>query len=270
MRITEGQLRRMVREELIREAPLDDIVAYDARRFGDGEEVPSIAHPRTRPTQKRYADGKYTDIARDLMRSAKDNWVIITPSDVRSSHVTVDSPRFKEWLEEKRREHPPGTIFAFVRSGPIPGDYSSPKWQVLHDLIGHTLEELWKRHPNFNRSNPDIRRELRRELHAVLPRRFKISPSSPSDALPDILTAILLGKLSRESAYAVGDRLSRKILGPEDDHPTEVSPDDRRAAEDAFEIMFHSTRATIDGMFETVEWWLDSAREHGFVELNPW
>jgi hypothetical protein len=252
MRITEGQLRRIIREEIIGEAPLDDIIKYNVTQRQRSERTPSIAHPSTRSRYKRTHGAGYMDIARDLMRSTKDNWVIITPSDTGNNYLTVNSPRFKEWLDEKRTQHPAGTIFAFVSGTPVGGDFNTPAWAVIHDLLGHSIES--------NTAAVRMRRiprALRLALHSALPSELQISENR-DDVLPDILAAILLGRLDIDTAH----RISKDYVSQHRDEQ------DRRG--EFFERAVRQHEDIIDDMFAAVDEFVTDARAEGFVDLKPW
>ena len=257
MRITEGQLRQIIREELIGEAPLDDIITYDVNQRQKSERTPSIAHPSTRSRYKRTSGASYMDITRDLMRSTKDNWVIITPSDTGKSALTVKSDGFKEWLAEKRKQHPTGTIFAFSSLSPLGGDFKTPEWSVIHDLLGHSVEAsvedaegdwiLWL----------DADERLLGALHGSLPRELQTSKNK-SDLLPDILAAILLGRFNLDTAHKISEDF---VAGQ---WPAELrnGPNFERSRRE------HSER--VDYMFAAVDEFVEDARSAGFVELVPW
>ena len=195
------------------------------------------------------------DIARDLMRSTKDNWVIITPSDTGKSALTVKSDGFKEWLAEKRKQHPAGTIFAFSNLSPLGGDFKTPEWSVIHDLLGHSVEA--------SAEGPDgarMRRtppELLLALHESLPRELQISRNK-SDLLADILAAILLGRLSLDTAHKISEDFVAGL------RPAELrsGPSVERSRRE------HAER--VDYMFAAVDEFVEGARSAGFVELIPW
>lgn len=255
MRITESQLRRIIREGLIGEAPLDDIIAYDVNQRQKSERTPSIAHPRSRSRYKRASGRGYMDIARDLMRSTKDNWVIITPSDTGKSALTVKSDGFKEWLAEKRKQHPAGTIFAFSSLSPFGGDFKTPEWSVIHDLLGHSVEA--------SAEGPDGARmrmtppELLLALHGSLPRELQVSRNK-GDLLPDILAAILLGRLSLDTAHKISE-----------DFVAGLWPAELRSGPN-FERSRREHAERVDYMFAAVDEFVEDARSAGFVELIPW
>ena len=256
MRITEGQLRQIIREELIGEAPLDDIITYDVNQRQRSERTPSIAHPSTRSRYKRTSGASYMDIARDLMRSTKDNWVIITPSDVRD--LTVDSPRFKEWLAEKRKQHPAGTIFALVGQSPVSGDFKTPAWAVIHDLLGHSIENSGSVDRMRRARAVEGARELRLALHSALPRELQTSKDK-KDHLPDILAAILLGRLDPDTAH----RISKEyVTRRRDEHGDYYGENFKSAVRQHDEI--------IEVMFAAVDEFITDARTAGFVNLKPW
>lgn len=249
MRITEGQLRRIIREELLSEVPLIDIIPSDISQNPPHRRRASIAHTSARSHDDKYADEKYVEIAKGLMRTARDNWVIITPNDV-SDRTTIHTDDFLAWLNRNRDQHPPGTIFAYASAASFPNDERTPDWNIVHDLFGHTLEMTWKRQvapgptggPGFVPGSA-----IAAKLHRKLPRRYRIS-SNDQDMLPDVLAAILLEVLSPETAHEAIEE------GFASHSPEQLS----------------YVHEQVDSMFRVVEKWLGRAREDRFVELAPW
>lgn len=252
MRITESQLRRIIREALLSEVPLGDIIPHDIppseRRRDSGKGMPwrdrpSIAHPASRSQDEKHAGGGYLEIAKDLMLTARDNWVIITPDDYTDNRSKGKD--FIEWLDSKRKQYPPDTIFAFVGQGSYPDDARTPEWNIVHDLFGHTLEQVYQRRP----SRPPLVKgeDITVALHRALPGRYRISTDS-RDQVPDILAAILLEVLTPEAAHRV----------------IEESFGDRSPEETAY------AHSEVDLMFKAVESWLTEARRKRIVDLVPW
>lgn len=251
MLITESKLRLIVREEILREGPLDDFVIPSeppvTPSYADYKSHPSIAHPSRRSKDERYAGKKYTDIVKDLMLNTKDNWVIITPVDVRDRY-RLGTDEFNEWLSNERKRRQPGTIFAFAASAPMSGDELAPQWAVVHDLFGHTLDEFWQRHGGRRREKAISEPAIVSQLHSVLPLKHRMS-YEPGDMMPDVLAAILLGALTPERAHAV---VGEQFLN---------SATDEEIAE---------AQELVDHMFRDVDAWLEKARAEGFVVLAPW
>lgn len=252
MRIVERQLRQIIREALLREGPFDDFITPSEppvtpsyKKQPNYKQHPSIAHPLSRSKEERYEGEKYIDVVKDLMRNTKDNWVIITPNDVRD-RARLGTDEFNEWLriEKKRR---PGTIFAFAASMPLPGDENTPQWAVVHDLLGHTLDEFWQRHGGRRREKAISEPAIVSQLHSVLPIKYRMS-YDPGDMMPDVLAGILLGALTQERAHEV---VGEEFLNSATD-------------EEIAEAQEH-----VDHMFRDVSAWLENARADGFVVLAP-
>lgn len=251
-RIAEGYLRRIIREELLNETPFDQFITPSEppvtpsyKKQPNYKQHPSIAHPLTRSKEQKYEGEKYIDVVKDLMRNTKDNWVIITPNDVRD-RARLGTDEFNEWLRiEKERR--PGTIFAFAASMPLPGDENTPQWAVVHDLLGHTLDEFWQRHGGRRREKAIPESKIVSQLHRVLPIKYRMSYES-GDMMPDVLAGILLGALTHDRA--------REVVGEE----FQNSATDEEIAE---------AQEHVDHMFRDVKAWLKNARADGFVVLAP-
>lgn len=253
MKISEKELRQLVREALFNEGPFDEFMT------SSGPSIPpvwkqkpdykksqrsSIAHPSKRGKDKLYKGEKYTDIVKDLMSSTQDNWVIITPDDV-WDYNHFKPGELEEWLRNKKK--PAGTIFAYAAGIPMRGDERSPQWAVVHDLIGHTLERVWQ-YGGGRRPEKIPESEIAAVLHKALPSKYQIS-NNPADILPDVFAAILLGALT--------PGLAREVVG-------EQFLNSRTDEEIA------DAQERVDAMFSDVDSWLEKARADGFVMLAPW
>jgi hypothetical protein len=251
MKITESQLRRIIREEILGEGPFDEFITPSeppvTPSYADYKAHPSIAHPSRRSKDERYKGEKYTDIVKDLMRNTKDNWVIITPADVRDRY-RLGTDEFNEWLSSERKRRRPGTIFAFAASMPMSGDDLAPQWAVVHDLFGHTLDEFWQRHGGRRREKAISEPAIVSQLHSVLPIKHRMSYES-GDMMPDVLAGILLGALTHDRA--------REVVG---EQFLNSATDDEIA----------EAQELVDHMFRDVDAWLEKARADGFVTLTPW
>lgn len=247
MRITEQQLRRFIREEILRESPFDEFIPHIDSKNPPHTWRPSIAHSSARKKHEQRTGDDYTDIVKGLMSKTEDNWVIITPADV-SSRASLDSDEFHTWLDGQRKLHPPGTIFAFAASASFDEDETSPAWAVVHDLFGHTLDVSWQGKRPREFPDPIPESIIVGALHSALPDKFRISDND-QDMLPDVLAAILLRVLKRVTAHAaIRDSLQGRYTAGK--------------IEAAIEL--------VDAMFSVVEQWLGYARADGFVKLMPW
>ena len=77
-------------------------------------------------------------------------------------------------------------------------DMSLPKWQIVHDIIGHTIEEYHRKQYGSWQEvayNPQYKRSLI-AVHNALPKEMKIASAGQlgEDRGPDIYAAIFLGK----------------------------------------------------------------------------
>ena len=224
MRITEGQLRLIIREELLNEAPpLIDMPSFDNPR--SEKNVPSIGHPRSRSKSPRYRAGGYDRIARELMRDTPDDWVIVVFNDSWYSESAIKSPAFKKWIEDKN--YPPGTIIVVVGSSSLPGDYRTPAWQIAHDIFGHAIDNYWARtakHVLY--AVDDLVRPISDIIHRILPAEMRLSKIA-DDMQPDIFGAIFLRKITKEEALtAVADGL-----------PAEFSERAQKIVESMFDVV---------------------------------
>ena len=252
-RFSESRLRNIIRRELLREGPFDDFISPSDppvtpsyKKQPDYKQYPSIAHPLTRSKEQKYEGEKYIDVVKDLMRNTKDNWVIITPNDVRD-RARLGTDEFNEWLRSEKLRRP-DRIFAFAASMPLPGDENAPQWAVVHDLLGHTLDEFWQRHGGRRREKAISEPAIISQLHSVLPTKYRMS-YDPGDMTSDVLAGILLGALKYDHAREV---VAKKF---QDEHSADEITE-------ALEL--------VDHMFRDVDAWLKKARAEGFVVLAPW
>jgi hypothetical protein len=207
MRITEMLLRRIIREELLSEAPpLLDIEPFE-NPLSQDRSAPSIGHLRARSRRPKYRKGGYEEIAREIMRDTKDSWVIVTLSDFRYSSQVSESDEFKAWLKEK--SYPPGTRILVVAGTPVKGDYKTPDWQIAHDIFGHSIEHEWNRYRYGHGAGLDTTIEkVTAALHRLLPKSMQLAKSNGDDIIPDILSAIVLERFDLETAMQVVGRLT--------------------------------------------------------------
>ena len=76
---------------------------------------------------------------------------------------------------------------------------SSPDWQIVHYVIGNTIEEYHRHYGTWSKViyNPDFRRALG-DVHSALPKEMQIATTTDAvdgeDRGPDIYAAIFLGK----------------------------------------------------------------------------
>jgi hypothetical protein len=245
MRITESKLRRIIREEILKEAPpLIDMPSFENPFTLDRSE-PSIGHPRTRSRRPRYRRGGYDAIARELMSDTEDKWVIVTLTDFRRAKQVIETDAFKAWLRE--RGYPPGTRVLVVGGTPMKGDFRTPAWQIAHDIFGHAIEYEWFRFVRDHRVSDKAIETVTRALHGALPKGMQLANRNESDIVPDILGAILLRKFDRETAMQVIDGL---------------------AGDDQVAGRYYAT--LVKGLFDSVVLWQQTqANEDGIIVATP-
>ena len=248
MRITEGQLRRIIREELLNEAPpLIDMPSFE-NPYSQDRTSPSIGHPRTRSRRSKYRRGGYEEIARELMRDTEDDWVIITLSDFRYAEDVIKTDAFKAWLKE--RSYPPGTRVLVVAGTPVRGDFRTPVWQIAHDTFGHAIEHDWNRFTRDQRVSSSAVTKVTNALHGALPKGLQLGrpgAQGNADIIPDILGAILLGKFDQGTAMQAVDKL---------------------AGDDQMAGRYYAM--LVKGLFDSVDGWLETqTNEDGIIIAMP-
>ena len=195
----------MIREMLVNEGPLWDIASYevpdrdDASYTYNTSKKPSIGHVKTYPKMHRgrHADKEtaYKSVATELMKNTADNWHIIVTSDTRNSHEMLKSNAFKTWVAS--RNIPNDARIIVVSGSPYSYDYETPQWQIVHDIIGHSMYNNYIRFmPRWLKS----REHIESILHETLPERSKLG--DVGDKGPDVLAAIMLKTFNRKKAKA--------------------------------------------------------------------
>ena len=198
MRKAEIALRKIIREELLNEVPLGDMPTVPGYRsiIPSSERLPAVGHPRTRSQAPEYRGAGYDEAAREIMSNTEDNWVIVTPDNVLDLDRYVNSSEFKNWLKEK--DYPKGTVVIVVRSNQFSGDGSTPAWQIVHDIFGHTIEQYWFKHFSTEADFALIN-NLIPALHKALPDTFRLT-TAVNDMMPDILGSIYVSRFLQEKA----------------------------------------------------------------------
>jgi hypothetical protein len=239
VRKAEIALRKIIREELLSEVPLWDMptVPGDSGTIPRSERLPAIGHPRTRSQAPEYRDEKYDEAAREIMSNTEDNWVIVTPDNVLDLNRYVNSSEFKSWLKEK--DYPKGTVVIVVRSNQFSGDGSTPAWQIVHDIFGHTIEQYWFKHFSTEADFALIN-DLIPALHEALPDTFHLT-AAVNDMMPDILGSIFVGRFPQEKAQDV-------VMG---------------MAGHRDQAWIHQARRSVRSMFNAVKMWISDRRTAG-------
>ena len=253
MSISQKVLRSLIREMLLKETPLIDMPVYP-NSSPDISRV-SVSHPATRSTK-----GNYEAKAKELMKNTKDNWVLIT-GNTNTNNFSKSSEDYEKWIEGKN--YPPGTLVIFVDSPPMEGDSNTPIWQIVHDVFGHSIQNLFVQ--SFDKEINDmgvaeeIGEEVAQFMMTLLPKEYQIVWNSEfaSDALPTVLGAIFTEKLKRQRVNAALPELLGKQI---------------------FDASNDEIKSCVDIMFRSVEEWTQNLRNRainakGGVKVNfisPW
>jgi hypothetical protein len=253
MSISQKVLRSLIREMLLKETPLIDMPVYP-NSSPDISRV-SVSHPATRSTK-----GNYEAKAKELMKNTKDNWVLIT-GNTNTNNFSKSSEDYEKWIEGKN--YPPGTLVIFVDSSPLEGDSNTPIWQIVHDVFGHSIQNLFVQ--SFDKEINDmgvaeeIGEEVAQFMMTLLPKEYQIVWNSEfaSDALPTVLGAIFTEKLKRQRVNAALPELLGKQI---------------------FDASNDEIKSCVDIMFRSVEEWTQNLRNRainakGGVKVNfisPW
>ena len=205
MKIILERWRQYVNEELLNEVPLEDF-GYVDRGLGSksSRESSSVGYEKSQ-------DPAYKDKVVKFFDKTRDPWYIIflkTTPDLPKNFEKIgedgESGIFKKikQMQEENNWNPNGK-YIVVSFRSFSGDMSSPDWQIVHDVIGHTIEE-YHRHSYGTwhkvRYNRDYKRALR-DVHSALPKEMQIAAApeveldpTGEDRGPDIYAAIFFGK----------------------------------------------------------------------------
>jgi hypothetical protein len=168
-------------------APLDEYYSYPSPT-GASE---SVGWGRER--QKSFL-GEATK----FFESRKDSWAIVVLSgpQVKVSDVedyVSENPKLKR------------SKIIVVRDSGQSGDFTSPDWVILHDIIGHSIALHSKhRHEEY----------LSYYTHKSLPREFQLSENS-QDLYPDIYAAIFFHSDLRDLASKAARTYAKETFVPE-------------------------------------------------------
>jgi len=240
MRITEGQLRRIIRETILNEVPLGGNspftpierpstkapVAVDQQ---DDDDIEDIEDPPIYSVGYSNASENRPEAIK-LFEKIPDNWDIIPVENVDNLAAFVRSKEFTQ--EIASRNYPKGTKILVIGSQPAEDDFTESEWVIRHDIIGHTI---YKHSISSGvRASEDKLKDITNDIlkntsdeasktkaanliswiwpedpatrpdHAVwrsLPEELQLGESY-QDILPDIYAAIFFGELSIKHATA--------------------------------------------------------------------
>ena len=142
-----------------------------------------------------------------MLADSYDNWYVIVLRDAGDAeseeesyvHNVVESDEFKKWISSLNI--PKGSKIIIPSSNRILFDYLAPEWQIVHDIIGHSILKHQKFKLWYELSSIDDCSLFHREVvWETLPDEFKISKRNKQDRLPDIFAAIFANKFDKQKA----------------------------------------------------------------------
>ena len=231
MKIKESKLRQIIRSAILREAPLDFIGGYDVPDPADDRgPLPSIAYGKsTSPEFRQHA--------KVLMQNVPDGWAIITLSNVRNARINIRSESFKGWLLDQGI--PESSRVIVVGDGALDGDFDSPEWVIVHDIIGHSMSTglggigggyYWDTIAEY--------------IHEILHAHLRLG--EVGDKLPDVLGAIFTGQVDRDDVDGAVQKYVMEIRGWRPRIPEE------------HEKIRREVRDIVERLFQHIAYWKNS------------
>jgi len=193
--------RKYVAEELLNEVPLADF-GYDDYEYpatDDRKRGPSVGYEKSK-------DPGYKEEAIKFFDKTKDLWYIVFLKTTLWGTTGFEKiePGDPDGLFERIQQMQidnnwdPRGKYIVVSFPRLYDDMSLPKWQIVHDIIGHTIEEYHRiQYGNWQEVayNPNYKQSLG-AVHDALPKEMKIASAGQlsEDRGPDIYAALFLGK----------------------------------------------------------------------------
>ena len=240
MRITESALRKIIREEILNEIPLDFAGNYEV----PPDEGDSPTYTRSAPRAIGYAGLKkkaYALNAKVMFQDTQNSWAIVSLSDTRFAERTIKKTEFKLWLKEQGIT-PETKILVVAGRHPDPGDFKSVRWAVGHDIIGHTLENFTQ-HVLVARYALLIEKIVEKAVWSSMSRDLRTGGAD--DILPDVLFAIFRGKLNKDTAIQAATVAIEKRISDNEREPGDSET---------------WARTVVDNYFQSVNDWVASVR----------
>jgi hypothetical protein len=219
MRITARELRQIIRETLMQEVPIF---------FGPDDSATDYRTPPLDPVDRQAGAKKRGSIGRRTLRKASgraeakvlfqntsDNWAIVTLDNVSWGSDVIEGDPFKQWVQ--RQGFPPGTRILVVGDAPIPRDFTSTRWAVAHDIIGHTLHNWVAKKDIFRNPFSDAKTAQHLVFTAVLDQVSSEKRIGDNiDYIPDALAALFFGEADLGVAVSAATQAAWKQRFPED------------------------------------------------------
>ena len=219
-------------EGLLSEVPLADF-GYDDYDYPEYETA--IEDPRREPSvgYEQSQDPAYKDEVVKFFDKTKDPWYIIflkttlrLPKKFEKIDEDDESGIFRRIKRmQKDKSWDPNGKYIVVSFPSFSGDMSSPDWQIVHDVIGHTIEEYHRKsYGSWHKLvySPGFQRALN-TVHEALPKEMRISTKNEKDRGPDVFAAIFLGKApAMEKLPKDGQHVLKVFQGVVDDFKDEI------------------------------------------------
>ena len=227
MKLTKAQLRKVIRSNLL-EAPLMDILPFKNKRDTSSIDssapsalysaAPSVGYklPSRMKGTEQEKRKNFADAAKVFLADSEDNWYIVVLKNVGYyvdlPYDTIKSPEFLQWMSSLNI--PKGSKILVVGQRSVTGDYKTPEWQIVHDVIGHTIESYYSQKITLSQRQSSVQAKISKflkgymHMHSMmtwttLPDEFKIAKSNPEDRMPDIFAAIFANKFNRQKAVSL-------------------------------------------------------------------
>ena len=215
----------LIREQILSETPLMDIIPFKNKRDNlqwTNSNAPSIGYnlpSKLKGTEKEKRN-QFTDSAKVRLADSKDNWYIIVLKDIsggrESTLAVINSPEFVQWVNSLKI--PERSKIIVPAQSSVKGDYRAPEWQIVHDIIGHTIYRYYRHniknnleiedHEEIFNLFEDSYNEHKNITWSSLPDEFKISKRNHEDRLPDILAAVFANKFNKQKAVEMYKKLN--------------------------------------------------------------
>ncbi len=125
-------------------------------------------------------DLKFLEAATSYFQTRKDSWAIIVQPPL------VSFPEVQAYVDGNPKLKRSKIIV--VTSESLGGDFSAPEWVVIHDIVGHSIQNLKKL---------KIPKWEAQALHKALPPKYQLSGDLDSnDFSPDIYAAIFFHEVN--------------------------------------------------------------------------
>lgn len=185
MKISQRQLRQLIREFAMNEMPLS---------FGDFTSSGGTPRGSASIGRKALSDPMGLEAAQVLFKNIDEDWFIVTLEDTAQPEVTIQTPEFRQWLDERGAGD---SRVIVVADAPLEGDFDDVLWAIGHDVVGHGIWQLLNDHIPAE-LDPIQSVTMSSAIHQILPEGLRLG--GEGDVEPDILAGLFLGELDPDVA----------------------------------------------------------------------